>query len=104
MMPNRTERPAAPGRGAPGAGAGPRRGPGGAPNSPSGAPAGGGFGKGGRGRGGTAGAFGKGGAGRGKQRKSKRAKRQELEQMAREVETFATALKLDLLDAGDFVR
>ncbi|WP_422391623.1 translation initiation factor IF-2 [Arthrobacter sp. N1] len=82
MMPNRTERPAAPGRGAPGAGAGPRRGPGGAPNSPSGAPAGGGFGKGGRGRGGTAGAFGKGGAGRGKQRKSKRAKRQELEQMS----------------------
>jgi translation initiation factor IF-2 len=83
MMPNRTERPAAPGRGAPGAaGAGPRRGPGGAPASPSGAPAGGGFGKGGRGRGGTAGAFGKGGAGRGKQRKSKRAKRQELEQMS----------------------
>ncbi|MHA7191638.1 translation initiation factor IF-2 [Arthrobacter sp. MDT2-16] len=82
MMPNRTERPAAPGRGAPGAGAGPRRGPGGAPNSPSGAPAGGGFGKGTRGRGGTAGAFGKGGAGRGKQRKSKRAKRQELEQMS----------------------
>ncbi|RJT80781.1 translation initiation factor IF-2 [Arthrobacter cheniae] len=86
MMPNRTERPAAPGRGAPGAGAGAgagaRRGPGGAPNSPSGAPAGGGFGKGTRGRGGTAGAFGKGGAGRGKQRKSKRAKRQELEQMS----------------------
>ncbi|MBJ2121255.1 translation initiation factor IF-2 [Arthrobacter sp. MSA 4-2] len=82
MMPNRTERPAAPGRGAPGAGAGPRRGPGGAPASPGGAPAGGGFGKGGRGRGGTAGAFGKGGAGRGKQRKSKRAKRQELEQMS----------------------
>ena len=82
MMPNRSERPAAPGRGAPGAGAGPRRGTGGAPNSPSGAPAGGGFGKGGRGRGGTAGAFGKGGAGRGKQRKSKRAKRQELEQMS----------------------
>ena len=47
-----------------------------------GAPAGGGFGKGGRGRGGTQGAFGKGGAGRGKQRKSKRAKRQELEQMS----------------------
>ncbi|WP_326965022.1 translation initiation factor IF-2 [Arthrobacter sp. PL16] len=86
MMPNRTESPAAPGRGAPGAGAGAgagaRRGPGGAPNSPSGAPAGGGFGKGTRGRGGTAGAFGKGGAGRGKQRKSKRAKRQELEQMS----------------------
>ncbi|MDN6300646.1 MAG: translation initiation factor IF-2, partial [Micrococcaceae bacterium] len=45
---------------------------------------GGGFGGkgGGRGRGGTQGAFGKGGAGRGKQRKSKRAKRQELEQMS----------------------
>ncbi|MCC3280596.1 translation initiation factor IF-2 [Arthrobacter sp. zg-Y40] len=81
MMPNRTERPAAPGR--PGAGAGgPRRGPGGAPGTGGGAPVGGGFGKGGRGRGGTAGAFGKGGAGRGKQRKSKRAKRQELEQMS----------------------
>ncbi|MCC9175952.1 translation initiation factor IF-2 [Arthrobacter sp. zg-Y179] len=80
MMPNRTERPAAPGR--PGA-AGPRRGPGGAPGTGGGgAPVGGGFGKGGRGRGGTAGAFGKGGAGRGKQRKSKRAKRQELEQMS----------------------
>ncbi|MFI5085038.1 MAG: translation initiation factor IF-2 [Actinomycetales bacterium] len=85
MMPNRTERPAAPGRGAPGAG-GPGRGrpgaPGGAPGAGGGAPAGGGFGKGGRGRGGTQGAFGKGGAGRGKQRKSKRAKRQELEQMS----------------------
>ncbi|KAD3515379.1 translation initiation factor IF-2 [Arthrobacter yangruifuii] len=80
MMPNRTERPAAPGR--PGAGGGPRRGPGGAPGTGGGAPVGGGFGKGGRGRGGTAGAFGKGGAGRGKQRKSKRAKRQELEQMS----------------------
>ncbi|WP_066302642.1 translation initiation factor IF-2 [Arthrobacter luteolus] len=79
MMPNRTERPAAPAR--PGAG-GPRRGPGGAPGAGGGAPVGGGFGKGGRGRGGTAGAFGKGGAGRGKQRKSKRAKRQELEQMS----------------------
>ncbi|MBD8042930.1 translation initiation factor IF-2 [Arthrobacter sp. Sa2BUA2] len=79
MMPNRTERPAAPAR--PGAG-GPRRGPGGAPGTGGGAPVGGGFGKGGRGRGGTAGAFGKGGAGRGKQRKSKRAKRQELEQMS----------------------
>ncbi|WP_404321705.1 translation initiation factor IF-2 [Arthrobacter luteolus] len=78
MMPNRTERPAAPAR--PGAG-GPRRGPGGAPGT-GGGPVGGGFGKGGRGRGGTAGAFGKGGAGRGKQRKSKRAKRQELEQMS----------------------
>ena len=30
--------------------------------------------------------------------------RQELEQMARDAETFATALELDLLDAGDFVR
>ncbi|WP_281452124.1 translation initiation factor IF-2, partial [Paenarthrobacter nitroguajacolicus] len=64
-------------------GGGPGR-PGGAPGSGTGggAPAGGGFGKGGRGRGGTQGAFGKGGAGRGKQRKSKRAKRQELEQMS----------------------
>ncbi|WP_445154799.1 translation initiation factor IF-2 [Arthrobacter sp. Hor0625] len=83
MMPNRTERPAPAGAGRPGGGRGPGRpgapgtgGPGG------GAPAGGGFGKGGRGRGGTQGAFGKGGAGRGKQRKSKRAKRQELEQMS----------------------
>ncbi|MFT4469914.1 translation initiation factor IF-2 [Arthrobacter sulfonylureivorans] len=81
MMPNRTERPAPAGRGGapgrPGA-------PGGAPGRPGagGPPAGGGFGKGGRGRGGTQGAFGKGGAGRGKQRKSKRAKRQELEQMS----------------------
>lgn len=87
MMPNRTERPAAPARGndRPGGAAG--RGRPGAPGStpggaPGGAPAGGGFGKGGRGRGGTQGAFGKGGAGRGKQRKSKRAKRQELEQMS----------------------
>ncbi|WP_460985745.1 translation initiation factor IF-2, partial [Sinomonas halotolerans] len=56
--------------------------PGGGPGAGGGAPAGGGFGKGGRGRGGTQGAFGKGGAGRGKQRKSKRAKRQELEQMS----------------------
>ncbi|MFS0716056.1 translation initiation factor IF-2 [Arthrobacter sp. 1P04PC] len=84
MMPNRTERPAPTGAGRPGGGRGPGRpgapgtgGPGG-----GGAPAGGGFGKGGRGRGGTQGAFGKGGAGRGKQRKSKRAKRQELEQMS----------------------
>jgi translation initiation factor IF-2 len=88
MMPNRTERPAPAGAGRPGAGArGPGRpggapGTGGAPGSGGGAPAGGGFGKGGRGRGGTQGAFGKGGAGRGKQRKSKRAKRQELEQMS----------------------
>ncbi|WP_306901105.1 translation initiation factor IF-2 [Arthrobacter sp. B1I2] len=87
MMPNRTERPAPAGAGRPGAGGrGPGR-PGGAPGTGGpgaggGAPAGGGFGKGGRGRGGTQGAFGKGGAGRGKQRKSKRAKRQELEQMS----------------------
>ncbi|MEE2527879.1 translation initiation factor IF-2 [Pseudarthrobacter sp. J75] len=88
MMPNRTERPAPAGAGRPGgAGRGPGRpggapGTGGAPGAGGGAPAGGGFGKGGRGRGGTQGAFGKGGAGRGKQRKSKRAKRQELEQMS----------------------
>ncbi|GAA1344667.1 translation initiation factor IF-2 [Arthrobacter roseus] len=74
MMPNRTE-PPAPARGNDRPGGGPRRGGGSGP-------VGGGFGKGGRGRGGTAGAFGKGGAGRGKQRKSKRAKRQELEQMS----------------------
>ncbi|MDJ0321867.1 translation initiation factor IF-2 [Pseudarthrobacter sp. PS3-L1] len=86
MMPNRTERPAPASAGRPGGGA---RGPGrpgapgtGGPGAGGGAPAGGGFGKGGRGRGGTQGAFGKGGAGRGKQRKSKRAKRQELEQMS----------------------
>ena len=30
--------------------------------------------------------------------------REEREQMARDAETFATALELDLLDAGDFVR
>ncbi|WP_188669203.1 translation initiation factor IF-2, partial [Tersicoccus solisilvae] len=79
MMPKRsTERPGAAGRPGAGAGAGARRGPGGGPGS---GPAGGGFGKGGRGRGGTQGAFGKGGANRGKQRKSKRAKRAELEQM-----------------------
>ncbi|UVJ40903.1 translation initiation factor IF-2 [Arthrobacter sp. CJ23] len=87
MMPNRTERPAPGAAARPGGGG---RGPGrpggapgtGAPGAGGGAPAGGGFGKGGRGRGGTQGAFGKGGAGRGKQRKSKRAKRQELEQMS----------------------
>ncbi|WP_288024441.1 translation initiation factor IF-2 [Arthrobacter sp.] len=86
MMPNRTERPAAPGRANDrpgGAGRGRPGAPGSTPGgAPGGAPAGGGFGKGGRGRGGTQGAFGKGGAGRGKQRKSKRAKRQELEQMS----------------------
>jgi translation initiation factor IF-2 len=82
MMPNRIERPAPAGRpGAPGRPGGAAR-PGGGPGGGGGAPAGGGFGKGGRGRGGTQGAFGKGGAGRGKQRKSKRAKRQELEQMS----------------------
>ena len=86
MMPGRTDRVAAPGRSNDRPGAAPRRG--GAPGAPGGAPGGtggppgGGFGKGGRGRGGTQGAFGKGGAGRGKQRKSKRAKRQELEQMS----------------------
>ena len=31
-------------------------------------------------------------------------RRQELEQMARDAETFAIALELDLLDADDFVR
>ncbi|NVN00616.1 translation initiation factor IF-2 [Arthrobacter sp. SDTb3-6] len=85
MMPNRTERPSAPGRSNDrpgGAGRGRPGAPGTTGGTPGGAPAGGGFGKGGRGRGGTQGAFGKGGAGRGKQRKSKRAKRQELEQMS----------------------
>ncbi|MFL4476810.1 translation initiation factor IF-2 [Paeniglutamicibacter sp. ORCA_105] len=86
MMPNRTERPApAGGRPAAGGRGGPAR-PGGAPGAAPGAAGGGGGYKGGggpnRGRGGTQGAFGKGGAGRGKQRKSKRAKRQELEQMS----------------------
>ncbi|MEL5991452.1 translation initiation factor IF-2 [Microbacterium phosphatis] len=70
------QRPGGPGR--PGGG-GFR--PGGA-GGPGGAPGGGGFpgrpGPGGRGRGGTAGAFGKGG-GKSKQRKSRRAKRQEFE-------------------------
>ncbi|MCW1250665.1 translation initiation factor IF-2, partial [Acaricomes phytoseiuli] len=82
MMPNRTERPAPAGRGAGGPGGGGGAGGPGRGRPGGGAPAGGGFGKGGRGRGGTQGAFGKGGAGRGKQRKSKRAKRQELEQMS----------------------
>jgi hypothetical protein len=31
-------------------------------------------------------------------------RRHELEQMAREAETFATALELDLVNASDFVR
>jgi translation initiation factor IF-2 len=75
------ERPARPGAGRPGAGGPGRPGAGGFAGRPGG---GGGFG--GRpgggpgGRGGTQGAFGKGG-GRNKQRKSKRAKRQEFEQM-----------------------
>ena len=85
MMPNRTERPApAGGRPGPGGRGGPAR-PGAAPGAPGAAGGGGGYKGGGgpnRGRGGTQGAFGKGGAGRGKQRKSKRAKRQELEQMS----------------------
>ncbi|WP_141364702.1 translation initiation factor IF-2 [Glutamicibacter uratoxydans] len=79
MMPNRTERPAPAGGGRPGGGAGGRGRPGGG----TGGGTGGGFRPGApRGRGGVGGAFGKGGAGRGKQRKSKRAKRQELEQMS----------------------
>jgi translation initiation factor IF-2 len=90
MMPNRTERPA-PAGGRPGGGGGrggparPGGAPGGAPGTPGAGTGGGGYKGGGgpnRGRGGTQGAFGKGGAGRGKQRKSKRAKRQELEQMS----------------------
>ncbi|GHD07464.1 translation initiation factor IF-2 [Zhihengliuella salsuginis] len=75
MMPQQRPAPAA-GGGRPGAGGRPGGGPGG-PGRPGGGP--GGFRGGGRGRGGTAGAFGKGGS-RGKQRKSKRAKRQEFEQ------------------------
>ncbi|MGV2961458.1 translation initiation factor IF-2, partial [Glutamicibacter sp. AGC13] len=79
MMPNRTDRPAPAGGGRPGAGG--RGRPGGGSGGGSGT--GGGFRPGApRGRGGVGGAFGKGGAGRGKQRKSKRAKRQELEQMS----------------------
>ena len=35
---------------------------------------------------------------------ARRLHRQEREQMARDAETFATALELDLLDAGDFAR
>ncbi|MFN8097144.1 MAG: translation initiation factor IF-2 [Dermatophilaceae bacterium] len=78
------ERPARPGAGGPGRPGAPGR-PGGAGGGFGGRPGGGG-GFGGRpgggpgGRGGTQGAFGKGG-GRNKQRKSKRAKRQEFEQM-----------------------
>ena len=69
------ERPARPG-GRPGGGGGYRGGPGG--GRPGGGP--GGYRGGPGGRGGTQGAFGRGG-GRSKQRKSKRAKRQEFEQM-----------------------
>jgi translation initiation factor IF-2 len=65
----------APGGGAPGA-------PGGAPGGPRRGPGGGPGGRGsGRGRGSTQGAFGRGGGPRQKGRKSKRAKRAELEQM-----------------------
>ncbi len=83
MMPDRAatqrpgERPARPG------GGGGRGGPGGpgGPGARGGGPPSGGFGgRGGRGRGGTQGAFGRGG-GRVRGRKSKRAKRQEFEQM-----------------------
>jgi len=82
MMPNRTDRPAPAGGGRPGAGGGGRGRPGGGGGNGGGG-TGGGFRPGApRGRGGVGGAFGKGGAGRGKQRKSKRAKRQELEQMS----------------------
>jgi translation initiation factor IF-2 len=91
MMPERStvgrpgQRPAGPGRGGPGGGAGGRGGFGGAPGG--GAPGGGrpgGFGggpRGGGGRGSTAGAFGRGGGRPVRGRKSKRAKRQEFEQM-----------------------
>lgn len=84
MMPNRTDRPAPAGGGRPGAGGGGRGRPGGGGGAGgNGGGTGGGFRPGApRGRGGVGGAFGKGGAGRGKQRKSKRAKRQELEQMS----------------------
>ncbi|MFI7484232.1 translation initiation factor IF-2, partial [Kocuria sp. M1R5S2] len=76
MMPGHTSQVAPIGARPGGGGAGPRRGgPGGGGgfSRPGGGPGRGG-------RGGTQGAFGRGGA-RGKQRKSKRAKRQELEQM-----------------------
>ena len=63
MMPGQAPPPSAPGRGGPGGG------PGGPPRGRGG----------GRGRGGAAGAFGRGGS-KSKARKSKRAKRQELEQ------------------------
>ncbi len=93
MMPERSqvarpgERPARPGgRGGPGGGAG--RGPGGGTGGPgaggggfAGRPGGGGGFRGGAGRGSTAGAFGRGGGRPVRGRKSKRAKRQEFEQM-----------------------
>ncbi len=96
MMPERSqvgrpgERPARPGgRGGPGGpGGGAGRGPGG-PGGPGGGGGGGGFAgrpggggfRGGAGRGSTAGAFGRGGGRPVRGRKSKRAKRQEFEQM-----------------------
>ena len=95
MMPGRTsvgrpgERPA-PGGGRPGGGGGGRGGFGGRPGGGGGAPgAGGGFagrpggggGRGGAGRGSTQGAFGRAGGRPVRGRKSKRAKRQEFEQM-----------------------
>ncbi|MBZ4296135.1 translation initiation factor IF-2, partial [Mycobacterium tuberculosis] len=76
MMPGQTTS-VAPIGSRPAPGRGPRRGGGG----PGGGPGGGGGFRGRGGRGGTQGAFGRGGA-RGKHRKSKRAKRQELEQMS----------------------
>ncbi|GAB3876238.1 translation initiation factor IF-2 [Terrabacter terrigena] len=92
MMPERStvgrpgQRPAGgPGRGGPGGGAGGRGGFGGGPGGgPGGAPGrgfGGGPRGGGGGRGSTAGAFGRGGGRPVRGRKSKRAKRQEFEQM-----------------------
>ncbi|MGO4356233.1 translation initiation factor IF-2 [Janibacter sp. RAF52] len=76
-VPRPGERPG--GRGGPGAGRGR---PGGGPGArPGGGPGGGGYRGGPGGRGGTQGAFGRGG-GKRKQRKSKRAKRAEFEQMS----------------------
>ena len=75
----------APGRGRPGGGPGGPAGPGGAPGAPGGPgrmPTSGGFGKGSRGRGGTQGAFGRGGGRPVRARKSKRAKRQEFDNMS----------------------
>ncbi|QCU78523.1 translation initiation factor IF-2 [Citricoccus sp. SGAir0253] len=80
MMPGHINKPA-PASARPGGGRGrPGGGPGG-----GGGPAGGGPRGGRTARGGTQGAFGRGGGPRGKQRKSKRAKRQELEQQTREI-------------------